>query len=229
MVRQGLLMLLLVAALPAQSPTTLREGQQVTLHGTLVMRPGGRLQFVAVHTTEAYLPMVGGREAKSTQELGLSNYHRYDLLYAHRGQAVIVRGTVSINDASPYYLHNVSLKVASIRLADGTELVGKPRTASRIAVDVGEYQASVALPADLEEPWQYRAQGSPDMEQRFLTCSSNGGGDVVNCFCADGFHPLHARSTTRGVDAQVLADMHMAQFGVGDDARRVELAVTCSR
>ncbi len=217
-----------------QQPVPLHDGQQIALLGTLILRPAGRLQFAAVRTAQAYLPMVAdadgtGHSTQPIHEIGLSGYHDYRLLYAHRGQPVIVTGKLMTDGASPYYLHNVSLAVVSMRRADGTELKSSPRMDSRLAVDVGQYQASVVLPADLAQPWQYSAHGTPDPDGRFLSCSSNGGGDVVNCSCANEFKVIHAESSTTGVSSEVFDDSGTAQFGVGDDARRVELSVTCSR
>lgn len=216
-------------AAAGQQPSVLHNGQQITLRGTLVMRPGGRLQFAAVATAGAYITRDMSRMQTAIHELGLSGYNRYDMLYAHRGQAVTVRGTVITNDASPYYLRGASVKVSSIRLANGTDVMGSPHATGHIAVDVGQYRASVVLPADLAQPWQYSAHGAPDTEQQFLSCGSNGGGDVVNCSCAQGFHALHAESSTRGVSTHVFGESQTAQFGVGEQARRVELSVTCSR
>ena len=218
----------------AQTPVLLHDGQQIVVRGTLSMRPAGRLQFVAVRTAQAYLPVVRSENGKEdptepVHEIGLSGYHSYRLLYAHRGQPVTVVGKLMTDSASPYYLHNASLAASSIRLADGTQLLGTSRPEARIAVDVGQYQANVVLSADLAQPWQYSAHGSPDPEQRFLSCSSNGGGDVVNCSCAKDFKALHAVSSTRDVTAQVFEDSYTAQLGVGDDARRMELSITCSR
>lgn len=211
----------------------LHDGQQVALRGTLIMRPAGRLQFAAVRTVQAYLPVVAGADVKSrstpVHEVGLSGYRDYRVLYAHRGQPVTITGTLKTDGASPYYLHSVTLSVVSMRLADGTELKGTPRTASRLAVDVGDYQATAVLPASLAKPWQYSAHGAPDPNRRFLFCSSNGGGDVVNCSCATGFKAIHAESPTSDVSSKIFDDSGTAQFGVGDGARRVDLAVTCSR
>lgn len=169
------------------------------------------------------------RPAATVHAIGLSGYNRYDLLYAHRGQPVTVSGRVMTNEASPFYLNNLLLNARSIRLHDGKELIGMPRARTPLAVDVGEYRANVVLPDDLAEPWRYSAQGHPDTDARFLSCSSNGGGDVVNCSCAEGFRALHAESATKGVSAQVFSDSHTAQFGPVDDRHQIQLSVVCSR
>ena len=53
----------------------------------------------------------------------------------------------------------------------------------------------------------------------------------MNCFCAEHFHPVTADGEAKGarVRGRVFDDMRTAQFDVGDDARVVELTVTCSR
>ena len=222
-----LVLFLSVTAARCQSqPTPLHDGQQVTLTGQLVMEPAGRLQFVTVKTAAAYVPVFKGeRGGKDEQgevlhEIGLAGYSDYSLLYAHRGQQVTVTGTVVTDDASPYFWHGTRLRLTALRLAVGADLL-KSHTPSNeaIAVDTGTYGATVMLPADLAAPWVYGANGQIEPEGRFLSCDSNGGGDVVNCFCAKGFHPVGGESLIRGrrEKARLFKDMSFAQFGVGED------------
>ena len=220
-----------------ESPVELRDGQQVTVTGHLTMEPAGRLQFVTVKTAEPYQPIVQGENGKGrpagvTNEIGLSGYNRYELLYAHGGQAVTVSGTITTDSASPYYFHNALLKVTSIRLANGRDLIGTPRQEITLAAYVKTYHAMVLLPADLAAPWNYNPQSAPFRDgARSLACSSNGGGDVVNCFCVKGFHPTGGQSAAGGSrqEARLFPDGSTAQFDVGDDKHDVELSVTCSR
>ena len=221
------------------SPTPLQDGQQVTITGTLVMEPANRLQFVTVKTAAAFVPVFKGvRGSKDEQgevlhEIGLAGYHDYALLYAHRGQTVTVAGGMSTDNASPYFWHGTRLEAKSIRLSGGKDLLGERRAREPIAIDTGSYEATAVLPGDLSTPWVYSANGRVEMEGRFLSCSSNGGGDVVNCSCADGFHPVSGESLIRGrrEKAGLFKDMSFAQFGVGEEQKppEVRLSVTCSR
>ena len=218
------------------APILLRDGQQVTLTGRITMEPAGRLQFVTIKTAKSYQPMVSEdarteHPADATNEIGLSGYNRYDLLYPHRGQAVTVTGTIMTDSASPYYFHNVSLKASSIRLANGDDLIGTPRHEITFTADVKEYRALAELHADLAAPWSYNPRSAPSRDAYSLSCSSNGGGDVVNCFCAKGFHPIAGQSAGRDIRkaAVLFHDGSLAQFETGDDKLAVELSVTCSR
>lgn len=217
-------------------PVPLRDGQQVILYGKLSVVPLGRLQFVVLETPHSYTAVMSGKAHnqhadKPIHELGLSGYNRYDQLYAHRGQAVSIVGTVVTDGASPYYLHNISVRATSIRLPNGTDLLGAPRARPLIAVDVGQYVAAVLLPADIAAPWRYMAHGQADTERQFLSCSSNGGGDVVNCFCGQGFRAtaIDAASGNTRLQSDVLDGM--AQTVVGENAHpeAVTITVTCSR
>lgn len=227
-------LLLPFCVLAAQTVIPLRDGQQVVLRGALTMEPAGRLQFVTVKTSASYVPMfseTGGRETpgETLHEISLSGYFNYDLLYAHKGQAVTVTGKIATDDATPYFWHGTRLQASSIVTADGIDLRGKER-GTWVAADVGLYRAEVTLPADLAAPWRYRLEGTP-VTDHYLSCASNGGGDVVNCFCAHGFHPTETKSSLkdRVWQGNVISDMQLAQFSVGEDARRVDLSVTCSR
>lgn len=235
-----LVLLLTSAGARSQNPPiVLHDGQQVTLTGSLVMEPAGRLQFVTVKTTSAYVPVFkGGPGAKDEagevlHEIGLAGYSDYALLYAHRGQGVTVTGRMATDGATPYFWHGTRLQVTSIRLAGGADLL-PPRVVQPepIAADTGTYQASVALPSDLAAPWVYSANGHPAGEGHFLSCSSNGGGDVMNCHCAVGFHAIQVESVRKGIrqKGDIVLD-GMAQVEVGEDAAppEVRITVTCSR
>ena len=227
---------LLPATLPVMgqgAATPLRDGQQVTLTGQLTMEPAGRLQFVTVKTAAAYVPVFkggGDTQGQVLHEIGLAGYSDYARLYAYRGQQVTVTGTMSTDDATPYFWHGTRLKVSSIRLGDGVDLShARQTTPEMIAVDVGTYQATVMLPSDLAAPWIYSANGQPVQEGRFLSCSSNGGGDVVNCYCAKGFRPVAGDTEMQGRRGQARLLQDLAQFDVGETPQRVEISVSCSR
>jgi hypothetical protein len=216
----------------AQSPVPLPNGKAVTLHGTLQLEPQGLLQFATVKTKEAYVPILWSAPGKTTRgqvlhEIALSGYHRYDLLAAHRGQLITVTGKMMTDSASPYYFKNTSLMATSIRLQDGTELLGEAR-AQQVAADVGIVRVTVTLPTDLAAPWTYDGPGFSD-SQRPAVCSSNGGGDVVNCYCPLGFHASTASMTAAGKEQPGGLMGQMAQFAVGEDARLVTLKLTCMR
>ncbi len=227
-------MLLSAPLLIAQAPVSLHDGQQVVLHGTLALEPAGRLQFVTLKTTASYVPIFkeeGGKDVpgETLHEISLAGYADYGLLYAHRGQPVTVTGKLATDDVTPYFWHGTRLQASSILTTGGVDLRGKER-GTWIAADLGLYRAKVTLSADLAAPWRYSMEGKP-AEEKYLSCSSNGGGDVVNCFCAQGFHPTEATASVKDKawHGQVMGDMRMAQFGVGDEARAAELSVTCSR
>ena len=230
------------SSLGQSSSTLLRDGQQLTLTGRLTMEAAGRMQSVTVKTVAAYQPVFKGeRSGKDEQasvlhEIGLAGYSDYALLYAHRGQQVTVTGKMATDNASPYFWRGTRLQVTSIRLANGMDLLRSQVPANEpIAIDTGTYDTKAMLPADLAAPWVYTANGEPAREGRFLSCGSNGGGDVVNCFCAKGFHPIAAEALLKGSrsQGQISSDMNVAQFGVADKEGNyqfpVTLSVTCSR
>ncbi len=148
-----------------QQPIPLRDGQQVTLHGTLTLEPAGRLQFVTVRTRETYLPVVKAEDGKSdvnaepTHEISLSSYPRYGVVYAHRGQAVTVAGKMMTDNVTPYFFHATRLELQSMKLDDGTDLLLHKAANSQLVKTLRSYRSSVILPADLAAPWHYRANG----------------------------------------------------------------------
>ncbi|SEB75199.1 hypothetical protein [Terriglobus roseus] len=216
----------------AQAPAPLHNGQSVQLHGTIQLEPKGRLQFATVRTKEGYVAIVDAGAGKAARgqvlhEIALSGYHRYDLLAAHRDQTVTVTGKMMTNGDSPYYFKNTSLMATSIRLADGTELLGEARE-QKVAADVGILRVAITLPAELTAPWVYDGPGFSD-SQRPAVCSSNGGGDVVNCYCPLGFRASEAvmLSDSKREAGKLMGQL--AQFGVGDGARLIRLDLTCMR
>ena len=228
----ALLLALTPCAAAAQAAIPLHNGQTVTLHGTVELEPQGRLQFVTVKTKEAYVPLLWAAAGKTTRgpvlhEIALSGYHRYELLAAHRGQAITVTGKMITDGASPYFYKNASLMATSIRLQDGTELLGEARSQA-VAADAGILRVVITLPADLASPWSYEGPGFND-SQRPAACSSNGGGDVVNCYCPVGFRATDAVMTSAGKEQPADLMDQMAQFAVGDDAQTITLKLTCMR
>ena len=175
-------------------------------------------------------------EGETLHGVGLSVPVPYAVLYAHRGQQVTVQGRLSVDSVTPYYWHATRLEVMSLRLADGTELVKPVPAAAPPALGVLTYTATAVLPADLAEPWRYR-QAGPGRQSLsadgMLSCSSNGGGDVVNCGCAEGFEAKAADAVLGGRHAEGRLLGSSAQFGVadkdGNTALATTLVVTCSR
>ncbi len=219
----------------SQAPVPLHDGQQITISGDLTMEPEGRLQFVTVKTTSSYVPIFVDENHNEVQgatlhEIGLSGYD-YRLVYAYRGQQVTVTGKMLTDEATPYFWRGTRLEVASLRTSDGVDLAARPLAKQAVPKDVTSYSAGATLHANLALPWTYQVKGKAVTTGTYLSCSSNGGGDVVNCFCADGFHPVQAGQLMQGARSkgQIYADMQMAQFDVGDDATEVHLNVTCSR
>lgn len=220
--------LLLPLSAVAQMPATqhLYNGEHLVLQGRLKPVPRGRLQFMTIRTRDAFTNP--GVVDQPFHEIALAGSLDYELLYRHRGETVTVSGTVAVDDASPYYLLGAVLHVNSILTAAGRDLSGYA-SATPMPPATRSYKAVAVLPADLAAPWTYRVEGRAEDTKGWLSCGSNGGGDVVNCFCADGFQPVHASSTTHGVTSQIFRDMHLAQFATGDGPVATELHVTCSR
>jgi hypothetical protein len=220
------------------SAIPLTPDQQLTVSGVLTMQPAGRLQFVTVETDQAYVPVFSGpgaaqlQEGKPAHEIALARYSNYGLLYQHRGERVTVTGTLRTDDASPYYRDGMRLDAEHIRTANGTELMGERPLPMHVAADVGLYDATVILPADLAAPWVYRVEGPAADAEGMLRCSSNGGGDVVNCNCADGFRARSASTAIGGKTSSSSArkdESGWSQFEVGDEAVEVKLRLTCER
>ena len=88
---------------------------------------------------------------------------------------------------------------------------------------------------DLAASWTYRyfGENAPKVNaKQALSCGSNGGGDVVNCFCAGDYHAVKAEATLHGVTTEGRL-MGSAQFDVaeqaGNERLHEALTVTCSR
>jgi len=207
---------------PAAVATVLQDGETLEIHGRMRMEPGGRLHHVMVHTPTPY--KVG---RKTLRAIEMFSYNDYALLYAHKDEVVTAKGKVVTESVSPYYKNGLGLKLTSLTLLDGTDLLGAQKDAV-VAPDTGIYKGEATLPADLAAPWTYQIDGKPDT-RGLLHCSSNGGGDVVNCTCANGYKASGASAVSEGKTKPGDLLNPMAQFGVGDEAKAVTLSVTCAR
>ena len=232
------------AFLPAQQARTpaLQDGQVFTARGRLEVQYRGWQRFLLLQLDRPYLPAFRPKaSAKPVTALELRVPGQFSTLAEHAGEQVEAKGTLQLDNISPYYWNGVALLAQSLTLPGGTVLQSQ-RTQPRVPAGTEFYTVTVAMvPHQFE--WRREAH---DIETGDLLpdaavdgCSLNGGGDVLNCLCISGFTPVragivpHPLPTTqwREIPASQFALPGMAQFSLPDpEARHTQIVqVACKR
>lgn len=250
MLRRRASCLLLAAALrvvtsacSAQQPEAqLKDGQSFRAHGQLRTQYRGWQRFLLLQLDRPALADFGSHSPlKPVTAIELRAPGEAVTLAEHVGEQVEAAGTLQIDDVSPYFWNGVALLAGTVRLPGGTVLQSERRQ-PRVPADTDFYTVTVAMvPHQFE--WRREAH---DLETGDLLpdaaidgCSLNGGGDVMNCLCIQGFTPVRAgvvpqplpATRWREIPTSHFALPGMAQFRLPDpDATRPGIVqVACKR
>ena len=215
-----LLTLTLLTALPpfsvAQDPHTLENGDTVDLRGTLLIKRRGWSEFLVLHTMAPYrlTPDSGDPPQDPVQELGITLSGQDDLLARSAGKAIRVTGRLQLASTSGFYWNGTLVWANTIALSNGEYLNPKiPEPGLPLAIH--HYTASATLQPKLW-PRLYTAR-DVDTHRSLSTpnlagCRVNGAGDVLNCFCSDGFRPAKGLLHTAAGTAPATMHETFAQF-----------------
>jgi hypothetical protein len=128
---------------------------------------------------------------RRVQELGLTLDGQWDSLKALVGQKVSVSGVIQPEPTSPYYLNGTLIVAKSIRLANGSVLTPKPHNRVELPASLTQFHSLVTFAPRASERWTYKSWDNNSHllpnSQGYLSCGLNGPGDVMNCYCTDGF------------------------------------------
>jgi hypothetical protein len=160
-----------------------------------------------------------------------------DLLSSFVGRSVTATGKVQLEAVSPYYLNGVFLMADSVNVLEGKTL--QQVEFRPISLTVPKYMANVTL-IPHQYVWKHRVWDpvtSHNLSTQNLSgCGLNGGGDVVNCFCIDGYGPTRIGSAEAGhkltLDAvtEDFAKLGFGQTEIDEDATQPWIIqVECTR
>ncbi len=232
-------LLTLSAAHPLRAVTLpsqlLHDGDPVDLRGTLRIERQGWSEILVLHTATLYRLAPGAPDITTpsapTQDFALTLPGQDDLLARSAGRPIRVSGRLQLTPASPYTWNGTLVFATTVALPSGDYL--NPRLPDPgLALSVRRYIATATLQPRLW-PRLYTARDAdthrPLPTPNLAGCHVNGAGDVLNCFCTDGFHPtsglLH-----NAADSQPATITTFAQFPLPEPASTpITAEVDCVR
>jgi hypothetical protein len=233
----SLVLLLVCGTSLSQQPRSLVDGAPIQLIGTVGLEPRGNNTYIVIRPGQTYTAVFDNADRRSVQEIGLMLEGQWDSLKALVGQKVSVSGVIQLEPTSPYYLNGTLIVAKSIRLANGSVLTPSPSKSAELPASLTQFHSLVTFAPRASERWTYKTWDnnghSLPTSQGYLSCSLNGPGDVMNCYCPAGFAFTAKGTISDGHFTKTEAPeegFDFAQFVIEDPIRRtVSEAVECSR
>ena len=212
------------------------NGAKIKLTGTVNIERRGNRLFLTVKTGEPYVAIFDGTtDRRQVHEIGLSLVGQESVLKRYVGQRVFVSGTLQLEPVSPYYFNGTLILATSVQLPNGFVLVPKAEAlAKEFPNDFKQFHALVKF-SPKSAHFSYKIWG-PDGRLLFpvtgyVSCGLNGPGDVMNCFCANGF--TFTRVGRMNGDKFIMIgrpEMEFAQFGISENLREpVSRVIECTK
>ncbi len=221
----------------SQQPRSLIDGAPIEVVGIVGIEPSGNRTYIVIKPSQSYIALFDDTDHRSVKEIELSLDGQSDTLKALVGEKVSVSGMIQLEPTSPYYLNGTLIVAKSIRLANGSVLSPKPFKPVELPASLARFHSLVTFAPHASERWTYKTWDSNGHllpgSQQYLTCGLNGPGDVMNCYCPDGFTFTATGTVGDGHFTKTAAPQDgfdFAQFGIADPVRRsVSEAVECTR
>ncbi len=228
--------LLLHAVSVAQVPR-LVDGAAVSVEGVLRLEQIGNNHYLVVQTGHAYEAMFDKTDRKTVSEIQVTLDGQGESLKRAIGQEVLATGVVVLNEESPYYFNGALIQAKSVRLPDGTVLLPQTRPQTKLPGSLTQFHALVTFTPRAREQFTYKAwDATGNLLQSpgaYLSCGLNGPGDVMNCFCPDGFAFTGTGKILQGYFTKTNDPQEgftFAQFSLPDPVRNsFSAAVECTR
>jgi len=185
-----------VPSLCGQKLELLHDGEPFAVHGRLEPRYRGWHRYLIVRLDHGYLADFGKDVGtKKVNELELNLNEGRLVLTDYVGKNIEARGTLQLEGVSPYYWNGVMLMAKDVKLEGGPTILSNASSyVDPMPAAVTSYIVTIYM-----KPQQMRwPQNAVDLTTGQLlhadpgNCGLNGGGDVMNCLCVDGFRPIRA-------------------------------------
>jgi hypothetical protein len=209
------------------------------VHGQLKLECWGWRCYLVVATAAPYRAMFDPRESqpKIVHEIPLLLNGNNNLLSSYVGKSVTATGKVQLEAVSPYYLNGIFLMTDSVSLPGGKTLQQAEFNPSPLSVT--KYMASITLTPH-RYVWGHRvwdpATSDTLSTQNLSGCSLSGGGDVMNCYCIEGYQATRIGSAAVGQKVTLEAvDEDFLKWGFGqtevdEDAKKpMVVEVECTK
>jgi len=233
----GIVSLLACSSSLSQQPRSLIDGAPIQLVGTVGLEPRGNNANIVIKPSQPYTAVFDNTDHRRVQEIGLTLDGQWDALKALVGQKISVSGVIQLEPTSPYYLNGTLIVAKSIRLANGSVLTPKLYNRVALPASLTQFHSVVTFAPRASERWTYKTWDNNGhlipSSQGYLSCGLNGPGDVMNCYCPDGFAFTATGTLSGGHFTKTEAPQDgfdFAQFAIADPVRlSVSEGVECTR
>lgn len=202
----------------------LRDGEEFSVHGVLHLVHRGYSAYLVLETKQHYVAVFQPDERRQVHSIEILLSGQGKELIKHSGEEISAEGTLVLEPNLPYYYNGVALQATRIHLAGN-----KVPTASEAPVQsipfslpagMTSYFAQVTFkpgPASYTYLAWSREGKLLDGAENSLTCSLNGSGELLNCFCRpDG---VEVTQTGRMQDGHFVQDEHAEIPDSGSEAK----------
>jgi hypothetical protein len=211
------------------------DGAQIQLAGTVGLESVGNNSYIVIKPSMPYTAVFDDKDRRSVKEIGLAldGVSLRNLV----GQKVSVSGVIQLEPSSPYYLNGTLILAKSGRLSNGSVLMPKPYTEVEPPANLNQFHSLVTFAPRAPQRWTYKTWDDKGVllpgEDGYLICRLNGPGDVMNCYCPDGFTFTATGTISNGHFTKTeppQEGLDFAQFVISDPVRHwVSEAVECTR
>ncbi|MDR3724225.1 MAG: hypothetical protein P4K83_07025 [Terracidiphilus sp.] len=237
-----------ISSLPGQQLPLpeLRDGASFKVSGTLQLKHSGYSSYLLIETGHSYQAVFDKDDRRKVHEIGIYMSGQHDMLRHHLGEHITAEGKLMLEPVSPYYYNGVAVQAETVRLTDGKILSAQKdaRKAPVLPTEISRYYAQVTfLPRSASYTYTaWNANWTPLVSANgLLSCSLNGSGELLNCFCdANGFEAAKGGTIKSGrfiVDNDAILSTgqenpppNFAQFSLPETALpKIQRAVLCTR
>jgi hypothetical protein len=210
----------------------LHDKSQVNITGTLRVEWRGWRRCLFLKAPAPYRLMFDAQESSPRQvsEIEIMLPGQGDDLVQYAGRTLTANGNLQFDPVSPYYCNGAIIIAKDVSLPNSKSLPARSKDTA-VPASIEKYVASVILIP--RSNWKFSAQnpsGSSLGTQNLAGCSLNGGGDVLNCYCVQGFKPVRGHSITEAVQSEGEDLDGFFQFELDEEAKhQVTINVECVR
>lgn len=223
-----------VPSLRDEGPDELKNGQEVHLSGRLVMKGYNWNRFFVLQIAKPHKIMFDKEDGGPTDssQIGFYLSGQTAAVEKHVGEEITVEGKLQLNQTSPYYWEGTMIQAHSVNLGSDTKLLSKPEAQDQSWPDGPDrFIAIITMLPNRMEP-QYSTLKENVISKaapRGFGCGVNGGGDMLNCRCPEGYTGSHTGKIKNGQFIALQSDT-VLQPVIGENAKRsVTVAAECIR
>ena len=224
----------------------LRDSAQFKISGTLLLKHRGYSSYLVIKMDSSCRAIFDATDQRLVHEIGLSLRGQSDKLKQHLGERITAEGKLVLEPVSPYYYNGVALQAEAVHLPGGNILPARDteQVAPILPSETKQYYAKVIFQPSIAK-FTYQAwnldRHALTPAQDYLSCSLNGSGELLNCYCAAAdFEAIKAGNiqSEKFAESDSLIPFirdesphpYFAQFELPERVKeKVEHAVLCAR